>query len=136
MSTDFELSQIWIAVVSRHDSAGAAFSAKDFMQVNHGKAAPLKRVKPGDLGDPLFAGAYARRPDKLQSFTAIGTVKTGNPIYSHGRSFKPYRREFDSGPSRVDAPLGPLLEKAGIPPPASRTWCLPLRFGLFSNRRR
>jgi predicted RNA-binding protein len=80
----------WIGVVSRsHAQVGAKGG---FIQLNHGKKAPLQRFHAGD-----YLVIYSPRTsypdgDVLQSFTAIGTVISGE-IYQYEMSsdFKPYR---------------------------------------------
>jgi hypothetical protein len=118
----------WIGVaaaehVRRGRSAG-------FMQVSHGKAAPLRRIAPGDriayyAPTESFGGA-----DKLQAFTAIGTVRPGAPYQADmGNGFLPWRRDVDWSPAQ-EAPIKPLLPvlefTAGRP-----NWGYQLRFGLF-----
>jgi hypothetical protein len=101
------------------------------MQVNHGKAAPLKRVKPGDRVIYCSPALTLGGKDKLQSFTAIGTVKNGEPyLFDMGGGFKPYRRDV-AWARAEETPIAPLLGKleftAGKP-----NWGYQLRFGLFS----
>jgi hypothetical protein len=71
------MSRNWVAVASAdHVRIGRS---SGFMQVCHGKAAPLRRVQPGDrvvYYSP--SGAFGGR-DRLQSFTAIGVVDSGAP---------------------------------------------------------
>ncbi|MEO6625955.1 MAG: EVE domain-containing protein, partial [Burkholderiaceae bacterium] len=84
----------WIGVVSRsHVQIGVDGG---FIQLNHGKKAPLQRLKAGDM-----LAMYSPResyPDgqTLQAFTAIGTVKSGE-VYQIEISpeFKPYRIDID-----------------------------------------
>src|SRR5690348_9747620 len=63
----------WLAVASaEHVRIGRAAG---FMQVCHGKANPLRRLRPGDRvvyysPTNTFGGS-----DKLQAFTALGTLK-------------------------------------------------------------
>ena len=118
----------WIAVASaEHVRRGRS---EGFMQVSHGKAAPLKRVKPGD-GVVYYSPAVTLGgKDKLQAFTAIGTVKDGEPyVVDMGKGFKPYRRDVNWAKAE-EAPIRPLLETleftAGKP-----NWGYQLRFGLF-----
>ena len=67
----------WIAVASaEHVRRGRR---EGFMQVSHGKAAPLKRIKPGDRVVYYSPTVTLGGKDKLQAFTAIGTVKEGEP---------------------------------------------------------
>ncbi len=67
----------WIAVASA-DHVGRGRN-EGFMQVNHGKAAPLKRIAPGSrvayYSPTITHGGKVR----LQAFTAIGVVKPGEP---------------------------------------------------------
>ena len=71
------MSRNWVAVASaEHVRIGRS---KGFMQVSHGKAAPLRRIHPGD-GVVYYSPTNALGgKDKLQSFTAIGIVKDGAP---------------------------------------------------------
>src|ERR1700678_4782102 len=71
------MSAYWIGVASADH---VRRRRKDgFMQVNHGKAAPLKRMKPGD-GIVYYSPTvtYGGK-DKLRAFTAIGTAKDRQP---------------------------------------------------------
>uniref|UniRef100_UPI0013D732E9 EVE domain-containing protein n=1 Tax=Klebsiella pneumoniae TaxID=573 RepID=UPI0013D732E9 len=65
----------WIAVASvEHVRRGRA---EGFMQVCHGKAGPLRRVRPGDRVAYYSPTATFAAKDRLQAFTAIGTVRPG-----------------------------------------------------------
>jgi hypothetical protein len=97
----------WVAVASaEHVRVGRR---QGFMQVCHGKAAPLKRIRPGDAvvyysPTEIFGGK-----DKLQSFTAIGVVKDGVPYQADiGGGFCPFRRDVDWRMAEA-APIKPLL---------------------------
>src|SRR5579863_3778796 len=99
----------WIAVASaEHVRRGRR---EGFMQVNHGKAAPLKRVKPGDRVIYYSPALTLGSKNKLPSFTASGRVKNREPYLTDlGGGFKPYRR--DVAWAKADpAPIGPLLER-------------------------
>jgi hypothetical protein len=100
-----------------------------FMQVCHGKAAPLQRVQPGDRVTYYSPTVSFQGKDRLQAFTAIGIVKPGAPyLFDMGGGFRPFRRDVTWLPSR-DAPIQPLLEaldfSAGI-----QNWGYRLRSGL------
>jgi hypothetical protein len=118
----------WIAVASaEHVRRGRG---EGFMQVSHGKAAPLKRIKPGDRVVYYSPTVTLGGKDKLQSFTAIGTVKDADPyVFDMGKGFKPYRRDVAWAKGK-EAPVRPLLGTldftAGKP-----NWGYQLRFGLF-----
>ena len=119
----------WIAVASaEHVSLGRA---DGFMQVCHGKSAPLKRVTPGSRVAYYSPTAHFGGKDKLQSFTAIGVVKTSEPYqFDMGSGFHPFRREVRWLKAQP-APIQPLLDKlefsAGV-----RNWGQKFRYGLFS----
>ena len=66
------------------------------MQVCHGKAAPLKRIQPGDGVVYYSPTNVFRGNDGLQSFTAIGVVRDGSPYQADmGCGFTPFRRDVD-----------------------------------------
>lgn len=56
--------------------------AGGFAQMNHGKSAPLKRMKAGD--GLIYYSPRESYPDgiQLQAFTAVGFVRTGE-VYPH-----------------------------------------------------
>jgi hypothetical protein len=128
MSTISTTRKYWIAIASaEHARRGRG---EGFMQVNHGKAAPLKRIKPGDLVIYYSPALTLGGKDKLRSFTAIGTVKTGEPyLFDVEGRFQLYRRDV-AWAKAEETPIGPLLAKlaftAGKP-----NWGYQLRFGLF-----
>ena len=99
----------WIGVASRdHIAIGVEGG---FIQLNHGKKAPLQRLRTGD--GVLMYSPRTTYPDgeSLQSFTAIGVVLTGE-IYQAEMTptFKPYRVDVRFLPCH-EAPIKPLIEK-------------------------
>lgn len=85
-----DLRSYWIGVVSRsHVLLGVEGG---FIQLNHGRKAPLQKLHTGD--GLLMYSPRASYPDgeALQSFTAIGIIGAGE-IYQVEMSedFKPYR---------------------------------------------
>ena len=100
------------------------------MQVGHGKAAPLRRMRPGDrvvYYSPSVEFGGAR---KLQAFTAIGVVKTGEPYqFDMGGGFRPFRRDVRWLKAR-EAPIQPLLDTLDFCKD-KRNWGYQLRFGFF-----
>jgi hypothetical protein len=119
----------WIAVASaEHVRRGRG---EGFMQVSHGKAAPLKGIKPGDRVIYYSPTVTLGAKDGLQSFTAIGIVKDREPyVFDMGKGFKPYRRDVQWAKAK-EAPIRPLLDAleftSGKP-----NWGYQLRFGLFA----
>lgn len=122
------MSAFWLAVASaEHVRIGRR---DGFMQVNHGKAAPLRRIRPGDGIVYYSPSTVLGEKDGLQSFTAAGTVRQGE-VYEGvmGGGFTPARRDVDWFDTR-ETPIKPLLDRldftAGKP-----NWGYQLRFGLF-----
>ena len=123
------MSANWIAVAcAEHVGRGRAGG---FMQVCHGKAAPLRRLQPDDR--VVYYSPTERMGDRtpLQAFTAIGILRDGVP-YQHdmGGGFRPYRRDvtwFDAEPAAI-RPLLSVLDFAS----GRRNWGYQLRFGLFA----
>ena len=119
----------WIAVASaEHVRRGRQ---DGFMQVNHGKAAPLRRIKPGDGIVYYSPTTILGQNDGLQSFTAIGTVRDGEPYQGDmGGGFTPYRRDVAWAESR-EVPIKPLLDRLEFTAGKSN-WGYQLRLGLFA----
>jgi hypothetical protein len=119
----------WIAVASaEHVRRGRA---EGFMQVCHGKAAPLRQIKPGDRVVYYSPTVTFGAKDRLQAFTAIGTVRDGMPYEAEmGGGFHPFRRDV-AWSDAEDAAIHPLLAAlaftAGKP-----NWGYKFRFGLFA----
>jgi hypothetical protein len=122
----------WLAVASA-DHVHIGLQA-GFMQVSHGKVLPLRRIQPGDRvvyysPNQRYSPSHARREkDRLQAFTAIGTVKPGNPYRAEmDAGFQPFRRDVawhEAGP----APLAALQGRLAFT--RERNWGYRLRQGL------
>lgn len=121
----------WIAVASaKHARRGCANPALGFMQVCHGKCAPLKRVVPGDRVAYYAPTITMGGKDKLQRFVSIGIVQDGVPYaFDMGAGFVPYRRDVVYVPAQ-EAPIAPLLDDFEFVTDRAR-WGYPFRFGLF-----
>ena len=122
------MSKNWIAVASaEHVRLGRS---QGFMQVNHGKAAPLRRIRPGDRVVYYSPSVQFKGKDKFQSFSAIGVVKPGDPYLAQmSESFSAYRRDVRWSGSD-DAAIGPLLDLLEFTA-GKKSWGYQLRFGLF-----
>lgn len=119
----------WIAVAcAAHVRIGCEGG---FMQVNHGKLAPLKRIHPLDMVAYYSPSEVLRQPDGLQSFTALGQVKPSEPYQAsmHGGKFLPFRRDVEWVKTHV-TPIRPLLQKLEFTCGKSN-WGYQFRFGLF-----
>lgn len=121
----------WIAVANaEHARRGCAVPQHGFMQVCHGKCAPLKRVAPGDRVAYYAPTITMGGKDKLQSFVSIGVVQAGEPYaFDMGGGFVPYRRDVRYVPAQ-EAPISPLLERFEFVEDRAR-WGYKFRFGLF-----
>ena len=119
----------WIAVASAdHVQRG---QADGFMQVCHGKAAPLRRLQAGDRVVYYSPCQVFGSKIRLQTFTAIGRVKPRDAYQTDmGGGFHPYRRDVVWTASQQTSilPLLQMLEfSAGI-----KNWGYQFRFGLFA----
>jgi hypothetical protein len=122
------MSRNWVAVASaEHVRIGRSHG---FMQVCHGKAAPLRRIQPGDRVVYYSPTGAFRGRDGLQSFTAIGVVDDGAPYQADmGGGFSPFRRDVSWCAAR-EAPIKPLVGRLEFTT-AKRNWGFQLRSGLF-----
>lgn len=127
------MSRNWLAVASaEHVEIGRN---QGFMQVSHGKATPLRRVQPGDRivyysPNRIYSPSHASRgKDRLQAFTAIGTVKPGKPFQADmGFGFKPFRREV-AWHEAEPMPLALLKDKLAFT--QEENWGYRLRQGVI-----
>ena len=100
------MTRYWIAVASaEHARRGKA----GFMQVNHGKEAPLRRVHPGDGVAYYSPTVTFGGKDKLQAFTLIGRVKPGDIYAGEMGGWTAHRRDVNWADAD-DALIAPLLE--------------------------
>lgn len=118
----------WIAVAcADHARRGREGG---FMQVAHGKHAPLKRIAPGDRVAYYAPTVTLGGKEKCQSFILFGTVRDGEPYQvTMSAAFQPFRRDVDWAETQ-DAPIAPLLETLEFTR-GSRNWGAPFRYGLF-----
>jgi len=119
----------WVAVAARnHILSGVE---QGIVQANHGKAAPLRRMKPGDrilLYAPklVYGGA-----EPCQRFVAAGTI-ADDAVYQTAvaTDFQPYRRSVIYE-SIAETPIQPLIEQLSFIQDKKR-WGYRFRFGLFA----
>lgn len=121
----------WIAIASaEHARLGRDHRPLGFMQVGHGKGAPLKRVAPGDRVAYYAPATVYGGTDRLQSFVSIGVVQPGEPYQvDMGRGFAPWRRDVRYAPAQ-ETPIAPLIEAFDFVEDPKR-WGSKFRFGLF-----
>ncbi|HEX5685485.1 MAG TPA: EVE domain-containing protein [Ideonella sp.] len=120
--------QGWVGVVSRehvlHGVAGG------FIQLNHGKKAPLQKLHAGDR--VVIYSPRTAYPDgnPLQCFTAIGVVVSG-AVYQveMAPDFHPHRVDVAFAHCR-EAPIRPLIEQLSFI--GNKThWGAAFRFGYL-----
>ena len=147
----------WVAVASaEHVAIGRA---QGFMQVGHGKGAPLKRLHTGDRIAYYSPVRVFGSKDACQAFTAIGTVHDervyqgvhGAPGLASTRvhppggcgpawggpalgppmagGFEPFRKDVD-WLEATEAPIRPLLDALSFTAGKSN-WGYAFRFGLL-----
>jgi predicted RNA-binding protein len=120
--------QYWITVVSKDHLLRGVEGG--FMQANHGKEGPLKRLEKDDwviFYSPKLA--YSGK-EPLQAFTAIGQV-ADDKIYQFKMSedFIPYRRNILFYKSE-EIPIAPLIEQLDFIE-NKKSWGYKFRFGFF-----
>lgn len=118
----------WITVVSKNHAMGAV--AGGFVQINHGKEAPLKKMSPGDWLIIYSSKQTVDGDAKLQAFTAIGQV-ADEEIYQHKMSetFIPFRRNINFYDCE-ETPIAPLIPALDFIK-NKQSWGYPFRFGFF-----
>ena len=123
----------WIAVASaEHARRGRDGwqTSQGYMQVCHGKLAPIRRVQPGDRVAYYAPTITMGGKDKCQSFISMGIVQDGNPyVFDMGGGFVPYRRDVAYVPAQ-EASILPLLDDFEFVESRQR-WGYKFRFGLF-----
>src|SRR5260221_1780149 len=120
----------WIGVASRdHVMKGLAGG---FCQLGHGKAAPVKRLSPGDWIAYYSPRTALEGGEPVQAFTAIGRIKPGEPHQGDmGGGFHPTRRDVDFLERASEAPIRPLLERLSFTRD-SPSWGYAFRRGSFA----
>ena len=128
MQQDISDQRNWIAVASAdHVRLGRT---EGFMQVGHGKGAPLRRLHPGDWVTYYSPVETYGQPQPCRRFTALGRIKDGDPYqFDMGGGFVPWRRDVAWIATR-EAPIAPLLQNLSFSQ-GNSNWGYKFRFGLF-----
>ncbi len=117
----------WVVVASKdHVEIGKKLGV---VQANHGKAAPLKRMKAGDMIVFYSPKLHFQGKEQLKKFTAIARVKEGE-IYQGdmGGGFVPYRRDVEFI-SCGEADILTLIPKLAFIR-NKKSWGIVFRFGF------
>jgi EVE domain len=122
------MTKYWIAVASADHLARGKQGG--FMQVNHGKAGPLKRIKKDDIVAYYSPMRNYGGTEKLRAFTGLGRITSESPYQSAmGEGFKPFRHDLAWQETR-HAPIEPLLQQLQFTK-GKTNWGYQFRFGLF-----
>ena len=118
----------WIAVASAsHARLGRSGG---YMQVCHGKRAPIARMQPGDRVTYYAPTLTMGGKDRCQCFVSIGLVKAAAPYaFDMGDGFVPHRRDVSYVPAQ-EASILPLIDAFEFVQDRQR-WGYQFRFGLF-----
>lgn len=117
----------WLAVASaNHVALGRE---QGFMQVCHGKPAPLRRIHAGDGVVYYSPTATFGQKDTLRAFTAAGVVTSKTPYQAQmGEHFFPWRHDVRWYVT-TPAPIAPLRTQLELTV-GKTNWGYSLRFGL------
>lgn len=131
-SSRSEQNRYWIGVVSAsHVSYGVE---EGIAQLCHGKAAALRRMRPGDWLIYYSPRTDMNRGQVLQSFTAIGRVADDRIYqYKFTDNFIPFRRNMSYLPCQTVKIAG-LLDKLTFTR-GKRSWGYSFRFGQLEVNR-
>ena len=116
----------WLGVISRaHILIGVEGG---FIQLNHGKEAPLRRMREGDWIVIYSPKEELGSKTRCQRFTAIGRLASGR-IYQvdMGNGFIPYRVDVEYHPCQ-EASILPLIDYLDFIQDKKR-WGYAFRFG-------
>lgn len=129
MTNPDETRKFWIAVASaEHVARGRAGG---FMQVCHGKAGPLRRIRRGDGVIYYSPSERMGVADGLQAFTALGEVTDAAPYEADmGGGFHPWRRDV-RWRTAAPTPIRPLLDALDLTA-GKRNWGAPFRYGFLA----
>jgi hypothetical protein len=121
--------QYWVVVAARdHALSGAA---QGIVQANHGKAAPLRRMQPGDQVLLYAPKLTYGRPEPCQRFIGLGTVADEDVFQADvAADFQPFRRKVHYETVR-ETPIQLLLEDLSFIQNKTH-WGYSFRVGCFA----
>ncbi len=122
------MTKYWIGVASsEHVKKG---KIEGFAQVCHGKATPLKRMKPGDWIIYYSPTEKFGEKEPCRKFTAVGQVQDNEPYqFKMSQDFIPWRRDVQFS-SAKEVAIEPLLDKLSFIKNKNH-WGFVFRYGLF-----
>ncbi|MGN7762459.1 EVE domain-containing protein [Paenibacillus sp. 22594] len=127
-----EQSRCWIGVVSASHVKRGVLGG--FAQLNHGKSAPLRRMKRGDWLIYYSPRTDLAKGEVLQAFTAIGQIEDDSIYpYKMSETFVPYRRNIRYFPCQ-EVKIADLLNQLSFTR-GNRNWGYSFRYGHFEISR-
>lgn len=118
----------WVTVAAADHVARGRVGG--FMQACHGKAAPLRRMRPGDRVVCYSPTQVFGERAKCQAFTALGLACAREPYaVEMAPGFVPYRRDVQWLQGRAQ-PIAPLVGQLHFCL-AQPNWGARMRFGFF-----
>ena len=119
----------WIGVASAEHVARGVEGG--FCQLSHGKAGPVRRLRPGD-GIAYYAPRERMGEGApVRAFVAIGTVAEGEPYEGAMGDGVALRRDVLWWPAAATAPIAPLLDRLSFTR-GRANWGMALRLGSFA----
>lgn len=117
----------WIIVASADHVARGVEGG--FVQACHGKDAPLRRIRTGETVIAYSPVTVFGGKERLQTFTAIGTIREREPYrVQMSATFHAFRSDVDWRPSRP-ASIHPLLDRLELTK-GKHNWGRAFRFGI------
>lgn len=117
----------WIIVASADHVARGVEGG--FVQACHGKDAPLRRIRTGETVIAYSPATVFGGKERLQAFTAIGTMRERVPYrVEMSATFHAFRSDVEWRPSRP-ASIHPLLNRLDLTR-GKRHWGQAFRFGI------
>lgn len=125
---DVQQIKYWLVVVSRdHLELGKKLG---IVQANHGKAAPMRRMKPGDLIVFYSPKIHFQGKEPLKKLTAIARVKKGDAYQADmSGGFTPFRRDVEFLACE-ETDIQPLIDALTFIR-NKKSWGFVFRFGFF-----
>ncbi|OPC66597.1 EVE domain-containing protein [Elizabethkingia miricola] len=122
------MTRFWVASISKEHTMRGING--NFIQVCHGKKAPLKRMSKGDMILIYSSKITLDGNEKCQKFTAIGKM-ADDEIYSFQMSenFVPFRRKIKFYACEEYSILPLIAELDFIE--NKKMWGYPFRYGFF-----
>jgi len=123
------MTKYWIAVASKeHVKLGIA---GNFMQVCHGKQAPLKRMQAHDWIIYYSPVDIFGSKEPLRKFTALGKVSADEPyLFEMSKDFIPWRKKVNFVKSAKEVAIEPIIPYLSFIR-NKQHWGLPLRAGFL-----